>query len=89
MYAEISGTRYLKKIIEPVERRQYHAKRIKEQRVYLGLTQKQVAARIGIPYQDYQKYEYGLIEPKRDQYERICDALKLDYESKIHSKYRF
>lgn len=38
-------------------------------RRWAGLTQKQVAAELGIPYQDYQRYEYGLFIPSK---ERVC-----------------
>lgn len=77
------------RITEPIDRKKYFAQRIRSQRKHLGLTQKEVADKLEIPYQDYQKYEYAQIEPKRTMYDNICMALNLEKESRIHAKYRF
>ena len=38
---------------------------IKEARMAVGLTQKELAAKVGIPYQSIQKLEYGSRDPGR------------------------
>ena len=57
---------------------------IKEQRLKKGLTQKEVARRLGIPYQDYQKYEYGHFSPKMSRYADLCTALQLPKTNMIY-----
>jgi transcriptional regulator with XRE-family HTH domain len=48
---------------------------LKYNRVIRGITQKEMANCIGIPYQDYQKYEYGIVIPKVNRFCEICNAL--------------
>ena len=50
---------------------------LKHQRAYEGLTQKDVAEQLGIPYQDYQKYEYGESIPGKERFRDLCTILKL------------
>ena len=57
---------------------------IKEQRLKKGLTQKEVARRLGIPYQDYQKYEYGHFSPKINRYADLCVDLQLPKTNMIY-----
>ena len=47
-------------------------------RRYRGMTQKEVAAKLGFSYQQYQKYEYGIYTPKKVNREKIAKALKID-----------
>ena len=52
---------------------------IKEARVAAGLTQKELAAKVGIPYQSIQKLEYGSRDPGRMEARTlIADALGVD-----------
>lgn len=54
---------------------------IKRFRKARHLTQKQVAAKLGIDYQGYQRYEYGTVIPKIDMMIRLADAynVSIDY----------
>lgn len=49
--------------------------RIKEAREEKGLTQRQVADRMGVKYQNIGQYERGLRTPKIGTIRRIADAL--------------
>ena len=49
-----------------------------------GWTQKEIAEDIGIPYQDYQKYEYGYQNPKKERYYQLCHALCLPVDNSIY-----
>lgn len=54
---------------------------IKEARIAAGLTQKELAAKVGIPYQSIQKLEYGSRDPGRMEARTliaIADALGVD-----------
>ena len=54
---------------------------IKEARMAVGLTQKELAAKVGIPYQSIQKLEYGSRDPGRMEVRTliaIADALGVD-----------
>lgn len=57
---------------------------LKEQRRYMGYTQKNVADRLQIPYQDYQKYEYGLVMPKIDRYKELCIILNIPISNQVY-----
>lgn len=50
---------------------------LKLQRKYEGLTQKDVADELGIPYQDYQKYEYGKVIPSKERFRDLSYILKI------------
>ena len=50
---------------------------LKHAREMKGLTQKDMSEHLGIPYQDYQKYEYGLIFPKMKRFKEINEKLNL------------
>ena len=55
--------------------------RNKEARMAAGLTQKELAAKVGIPYQSIQKLEYGSRDPGRMEARTliaIADALGVD-----------
>lgn len=51
------------------------SERLKATRQKAGLTQREVAARLGITYQSYGQYERGLRKPKHETIEKIADAL--------------
>lgn len=48
---------------------------IRHYRLYNGLTLKQVAAIINIPYQNIQRYEKDVYRPKRKRYIEIVNAV--------------
>ena len=56
----------------------------KYNRIIRGITQKEIATALGIPYQDYQKYEYGIIIPKVDRYIQICNLLNLKIDNSFY-----
>ena len=55
--------------------------KLKELREQTGLSQKEIAQRIGIEYQNYNKYELGINEPSVDTLKLIADyyGVSLDY----------
>ena len=56
---------------------------LRERRVILGLTQKAVAERAGIPFQSYQVFESGKRKLSRASFDiacRVLDALEIDIE---------
>ena len=57
---------------------------LKRQRIFEGMTQKEVAEIIGIPYQDYQKYEYGILIPKKERYKELCEAIGIPLTNEIY-----
>lgn len=65
----------------------FHLKRLhrtlRDTRRRRGWTQKEIAEEIGIPYQDYQKYEYGCQYPKKERYYQLCKALCLPVDNSI------
>ncbi len=65
---------------------------LRERRVILGLTQKQVAERAGIVLQQYQKFESGERRIMTSSFElacRIIEALELDITKFFHGEYSF
>ncbi len=54
--------------------------RLKEMRERAGLTQKQVAEKIGTQWQVYQRYEYGKTDPSVSTALRIAKALSTTVE---------
>ena len=48
-------------------------KTIKQLRLSAKLTQKQVAAQVGITYQSYQAYETGLTVPTLANFLKLCE----------------
>lgn len=58
-------------------RRKNLPRKLKTAREKNGLTQKDMGEHLGIPYQDYQKYEYGLIFPKMKRFKEINEKLNL------------
>lgn len=45
-------------------------------RWYLDMTQKEVAKEVGISYQQYQKYEYGILYPRKENRKKLCSVLR-------------
>lgn len=56
------------------------AEAIIEARVKAGLTQKDVANKIGIAVSNYQKYEYGERTPKAQLLEKLAKVLNVDID---------
>ncbi len=54
--------------------------KLKERREALGLTQRQVAEKIGVKYQVYQRYEKGVREPSISMALRLAKALNATAE---------
>lgn len=54
-------------------------------RAQSGLTQKQVADELGIPYQDYQRYEYGLHFPTISRTRKLAIILNANANDLITS----
>ncbi|GEQ99363.1 hypothetical protein JCM17844_30000 [Iodidimonas gelatinilytica] len=54
---------------------QYFAKKLKERRILLGLSQKQLAQTLGIRSQQIQNYEYGLSRITASTLYRLSKAL--------------
>lgn len=52
--------------------------KIRKRRIRLGLTQKQVADKIGVRYQTLQFWETGKRTPKINNLKKIADALEMD-----------
>lgn len=50
-------------------------RRMKARREELGLTQQQLADKVGVPYRRIQDHEYGTSEPKAGRLGLIADAL--------------
>ena len=57
---------------------------LKRARLRKGKTQKEMGLLLNIPYQDYQKYEYGLIFPKRDRFLEMDEVLKMPGAAQIY-----
>ena len=51
---------------------------IRKYRIEKGLTQKEMAKLIGIPYSTYSNYENNNREPSLEQLRKIADALEID-----------
>lgn len=49
------------------------AKNLKEQRLNLGLTQKEMAEKMGVKYQSYQAYERGISSPSLENLLKIAE----------------
>lgn len=54
------------------------AEKLKSMRKKAGLTQKEVADKLGITYQSYGQYERGLRKPKYETVEKFAKALNFD-----------
>lgn len=57
---------------------------LKRARLKRGKTQKEMGFFLNIPYQDYQKYEYGIIFPKRDRFLDMDAVLKMPGADQIY-----
>lgn len=56
------------------------ARRIREQRLRIGMTQQQLARRIGVAFQQAHKYEHGLSRISAGRLYDIATALKAPVE---------
>jgi transcriptional regulator with XRE-family HTH domain len=56
-------------------------KRLKELRIQYGYTQKYISERLGIVYQSYQAYEWGISLPTLENFIKLADLydVSLDY----------
>lgn len=54
--------------------------KIKNARKSAGLTQQQVADKVGIAKEVYQRYEYGTRNPRLEKLKAIADACGVDLE---------
>ncbi|MBE6854323.1 MAG: helix-turn-helix transcriptional regulator [Ruminococcus sp.] len=61
-------------------------KRLRQQR---GMTQSELAERVGVSLRSIQNYELGMRYPKRDILDRLCDALEVSLEYLVSSGDRF
>lgn len=79
----------LTKISAEVERRKICSagQRIKEARKKVGLTQKELADRIGVSTATIQQYELGKRQPKFEQMAAIADALGVTYYYLVTGKF--
>lgn len=55
---------------------------LKKARKNLGLTQKEVASKIGIKANSYARIERGNAKPSFDRLKAICKVLKIDFPLK-------
>ncbi len=65
---------------------------LREKRVVLGLTQKQVAERANIPLQSYQRFESGERNIKTASFQMACrviEALEMNISDFYHDEYTF
>ena len=56
------------------------SKNLKLLRKEVGLTQKQVAEKLGITYQSYQAYELGITVPTLQNFIRLAKIFDVSYE---------
>lgn len=71
--------------IETDTRRKNLPKALKRYREMNGITQKEMGEHLGIPYQDYQKYEYGHFFPKRNRFIAINNKIKMTNASAFYN----
>jgi len=65
---------------------------LREKRVVLGLTQKQIAERAKIPLQSYQRFESGERNIKTASFQMACrviEALEMNISDFYHNEYAF
>lgn len=65
---------------------------LQEQRVIIGMTQKQVAEKAKIPLQSYQRFESGDRNIKTASFQvacRVLEALEMDIADFFHGEYVF
>lgn len=65
---------------------EYIGKRIEKERKRLGLTQNDVAQKMGISYQSIAQWENGLRNPKPDTLKRIAEAMGIPVNQLIEVK---
>ncbi|MCH5157425.1 MAG: helix-turn-helix transcriptional regulator [Clostridiales bacterium] len=52
-------------------------KKLKEARIQVGLTQKEVADRLGVAQPIYQRFEKGIYECSYEQLKALCDLFDI------------
>ena len=62
--------------------------RIKAARKKAGMTQKELADKLGIPYQGISQYERGIRKPKIDTLVKIADSLGVTLEELLSTRTR-
>jgi len=63
---------------------------LKERRIFLGMTQKQVAEKAGIPIQSYQRFESGERNIMTASFQMACrviEVLEMDISAFYHNEY--
>lgn len=50
---------------------------LKAARINAGLTQAEIAEKVGVSKPTYKKWEQGTSEPKVSQFKQLCDALRV------------
>lgn len=53
-------------------------------RLRCGMTQKEIGDKLGIPYQDYQRYEYDIFIPDNERIKKIMKAFGVDPSCIMH-----
>lgn len=62
------------------------SKNLSEMRKIYGLTQKQVAEKLGIKYQSYQAYERGTALPSLGNFVKLADLFDVSLDSLLGRK---
>lgn len=62
------------------------SKNLSEMRKIYGLTQKQVAEKLGIKYQSYQAYEHGTTLPSLGNFVKLADLFDVSLDSLLGRK---
>lgn len=62
------------------------SKNLSEMRKIYGLTQKQVAEKLGIKYQSYQAYERGMALPSLGNFVKLADLFDVSLDSLLGRK---
>ena len=75
------GSTILQEIIKNSEKKDKNAqlgKVMRFIRLKNSLTQKQMANILQMPYQNYQRYEYGIYKPKPERLGKFCDIFRIE-----------
>lgn len=60
---------------------------LKEYRLLLKLTQKDISELLGINLRSYQRYEHGEMEPNIEKLEKLADLFNISLDTLIGRKY--